>query len=268
VIVFSVIATKIPSPAVPNSRAAFFPVLRSYMLHRILEPEVMDTQEEALDYDAMDHSDVNRVFVNDFLSSLQAADLWAEDMGNRSESLKVLDVGTGTAQIPIELFRRSIFCNVTAIDLSAEMLKVAARNVAEAGLEHSILTERIDAKTLPYNTACFDAVISNSIVHHIPKPVHALREMIRVLSPGGVLFLRDLLRPNDSKTLDQLVATYAGDANQHQQQMFRDSLNAALTLSEMRQILSELDKPVEWVVQTTDRHWTLNGCLEKISTTP
>ena len=92
--------------------------------------------------------------------------------------------------------------------------------------------------------------------------------MIRVLSPGGVLFVRDLLRPDDRKTLDQLVAAYAGDANQHQQQMFRDSLNAALTLREIRQFLNELDKPVEWVVQTTDRHWTINGCLEQFPTTP
>ena len=238
------------------------------MLPRILESEVMDTPDEALDYDAMDHSEVNRIFVDDFLSSLKTAGLWAEDWGNRSESLKVLDVGTGTAQISIELSRRSISCKVTAIDLSAEMLKVAARNVAEAGLEQSIVLERVDAKSLPYHNASFDALISNSIVHHIPKPVQALSEMIRVLSPGGVLFVRDLLRPDDRKTLDQLVAAYAGDANQHQQQMFRDSLNAALTLREIRQFLNELDKPVEWVVQTTDRHWTINGCLEQFPTTP
>ena len=231
------------------------------MLPRILEPEVMDTSEEALDYDAMDHSEVNRIFVDDFLSSLQTAGLWAEDMHNRSELLKVLDVGTGTAQIPIELSRRSIFCNVTAIDLSEEMLKVAARNVAEAGLVQNIVLERIDAKTLPYNNASFDALISNSIVHHIPEPVQAFREMIRVLSPGGALFVRDLLRPDDRKTLDRLVDAYAGNANPRQQQMFRDSLNAALTLNEICQLLNELDKPVEWVKQTTDRHWTINGCL-------
>lgn len=231
------------------------------MLPRILEPEVMDTREEALDYDAMDHSEVNRIFVDDFLSSLQAACLWAEDLGNRSKRLTVLDVGTGTAQIPIELSRRSIPCKITAIDLSAEMLKVAARNVADAGLEQNIVLERIDAKTLPYKNASFDAVISNSIVHHIPEPVHALREMIRVLSPGGALFVRDLLRPADRKTLDQLVATYAGDENQHQQQMLHDSLNAALTLREIRQLLNDLDKPVEWIVKTSDRHWTINSCL-------
>ena len=65
------------------------------MLKRVLEPEAMDTPDEAHDYDAMDHSTVNRVFVADFLS------VW--DGGT-----PLLDVGTGTAQIPIELCRQSL----------------------------------------------------------------------------------------------------------------------------------------------------------------
>lgn len=64
------------------------------MLARTLEPEVMDTPEEALAYDSMDHADVNRVFVDDFL----AAD---------PEAGEILDLGTGTALIPIELCRRA-----------------------------------------------------------------------------------------------------------------------------------------------------------------
>ena len=74
------------------------------MLPRTLEAEVMDSAAEARDYDAMDHREVNRVFVADFLAA------WG---GGGS----VLDVGTGTAQIPIELCRRSPLPVVTAIDL-------------------------------------------------------------------------------------------------------------------------------------------------------
>jgi hypothetical protein len=46
------------------------------MLPRVLEPEVMDTPEEARDYDAMDHSAVNRVFVADFLAVSAILDCW------------------------------------------------------------------------------------------------------------------------------------------------------------------------------------------------
>src|SRR4051794_3451060 len=69
-------------------------------LTRVLEPEVMDSPDEARDYDAMDHSDVNRLFVGDFLTAAQRL------LGQRSERempAEILDLGTGTAQIPVEL---------------------------------------------------------------------------------------------------------------------------------------------------------------------
>jgi ubiquinone/menaquinone biosynthesis C-methylase UbiE len=109
---------------------------------------------------------------------------------------------------------------------------------------------------LPFADGSFAAVISNSIVHHIPEPGKVLTEMIRVLRPGGALLVRDLLRPTDERTLEQLVATYAGEANAHQQQMFRDSLHAALTLGEVRELVAALGHDPAAVRQTTNRHWT------------
>src|SRR4051794_6741996 len=190
------------------------------MLPRTLEPEVMDSAEEARDYDAMDHGAVNRLFVADFLAA------WADGSG------PVLDVGTGTAQIPIELCRQHPQANVVGIDLAEHMLQVGADNVRRAGLEGRIRLERVDAKRMPFADGQFGGVISNSIVHHIPEPAGVLAEIVRVLKPGGRLFVRDLMRPADETLLRRLVAAYAGDANAHQQQMFADSLHAALALDE------------------------------------
>ena len=225
------------------------------MIPRVLEPEVMDTETEAVDYDAMDHGAVNRVFVDDFLAAWQAAAACGSMADGETD---VLDVGTGTAQVPIELCRRDETFAVMAIDLAAEMLKVARRNVALAELEPRIRLDRVDAKSLPFADRSFDAVISNSIVHHIPDPVLVLAEMRRVLRPGGLLFVRDLLRPPDAATVDCLVETYAGDANGHQRQMFRDSLHAALTLQEVEVMLSAAGLPDAVPTQTTDRHWTVS----------
>lgn len=224
------------------------------MLPRTLEPEVMDTVAEAVDYDSMDHSQVNIAFVDDLLA-------FAASTRNQP-GLRILDVGTGTALIPIELCGRDLSdCSVTAIDLAGEMLKLARRNVEQAGLTDCIVVEQVDAKQMPYADASFAAVISNSIVHHIPEPRKVLAEMIRVLQPGGVLFVRDLLRPHDAATVEQIVQTYAGEENDHQRQMFRDSLHAALTLEEIRKLLSEHGLPAEWAMQTTDRHWTIAGII-------
>lgn len=213
------------------------------MLPRVLEPEVMDTAEEARDYDAMDHAAVNGVFVTDFLA------VW--DGRN-----PLLDVGTGTAQIPLALCRQSPTAAIVAIDLADHMLALGHQNVLRANLGDRIRLEKIDAKLLPYADGSFAGVISNSIIHHIPEPELVLAEMVRVLAPGGILFVRDLLRPQDDAAVHHLVQTYAGDANAHQQKMFGDSLRAALTLAEVRAMLESLGINPATVGQTTDRHWT------------
>jgi ubiquinone/menaquinone biosynthesis C-methylase UbiE len=213
------------------------------MLPRRLEPEVMDSPEEARDYDAMDHSAVNRVFVSDFLA------VW--DGGN-----PILDVGTGTAQIPVVLCRQNGCAQLLAVDLAGHMLRVAQSNVNYAGLANRIQLACQDAKRLPYAAGSFAAVLSNSIVHHIPEPAIVLAEMVRVVRAGGLLFVRDLLRPENAAIVQHLVATYAGDANEHQQQMFGDSLRAALNLLDIRALVVELGFGPETVRQTTDRHWT------------
>ncbi len=215
------------------------------MLPRVLEPEVMDSPEEARDYDAMDHAQVNRVFVADFLAFFTPS---ADDV--------LLDVGTGTAQIPIALGRQFPAARVLAIDLADHMLRLGRANVRRAGLENHIRLERVDAKTMPWAEGTFAAVISNSIVHHIPEPFRVLGEMARVTRPGGAFFVRDLLRPQSDAAVGHLVQTYAKGANAHQQQMFADSLRAALTLDEVRSLVGRLGLAPDTVRQTSDRHWT------------
>src|SRR5258708_31270793 len=97
------------------------------MLPRTLESEVMDTLAEAVDYDSMDHAEVNRRFADDFLAM-------APDRLPGCATCRVLDVGTGTAQIPIEISRRRSDLRLTAIDLASHMLQVAPLNVIAAGL--------------------------------------------------------------------------------------------------------------------------------------
>ena len=215
------------------------------MIPRILEPEVMDTDQEAIEYNSMDHSAVNRAFVDDLLQLVH-------------EGTRVLDVGTGTALIPLELCSRGKQWRVVAVDLAQAMLDVGAKNVAAAGLGNQVELKLIDAKRLPFADGEFPVVMSNSIIHHIPDPADCLREMVRVVSPqSGLLFVRDLLRPDNERRLQLLVETYAGDADAHQQKMFGESLHAALTLDEVRKLAARFGIAADCVQQTTDRHWTL-----------
>lgn len=204
----------------------------------------MDTETEAVEYDRMDHTTVNQKFVTDFLAA------WSVRTGD------VLDVGTGTAQIPIELCQRARGFDVEAVDAAAEMLKIAKANIASASLAVRIRTALMDAKHLPYPDGRFDAVISNSIVHHIPDPSVVFDEALRVCTAGGVIFIRDLLRPESDAELTRLVELHAAGATKEQRRLFAESLHASLTVTEVVELVSRHGFLPGTVAQTSDRHWT------------
>jgi ubiquinone/menaquinone biosynthesis C-methylase UbiE len=233
------------------------------MLARVLEPEVMDTADEARDYDSMDHSAVNARFCDDLLAF---ADQSGRPALGRLTPSRVIDFGTGTALIPVELCARAGGFPVVAIDLAEHMLALARVNVARAGLSDRVLLERVDAKGTPYEDGAFGAMISNSIVHHIPEPRRCLAEMWRVTAKGGLLFVRDLYRPDSEAEVDRLVALYAGDAPadptrvasfENQRALFRASLCASLTVNEIVDMVAPLGVPASAIRMTSDRHWTL-----------
>jgi ubiquinone/menaquinone biosynthesis C-methylase UbiE len=225
------------------------------MLARVLEPEVMDTAEEARDYDAMDHSEVNDRYVADFAS-------FAGDRARRA-----LDVGTGTARIPILVCGHLPGVTVTATDLSDEMLAVARVNVDRAALGARIAFAKEDAKAMSFPDGAFDAVLSNTILHHIPDPSGAIAEMWRVLATGGAIFVRDLARPASDADVTALVAKYGGAsasadpkdvaAHRRQRALFEASLRAGLTVPEVAEILGRFGIPPSAVRMTSDRHWTI-----------
>jgi ubiquinone/menaquinone biosynthesis C-methylase UbiE len=226
------------------------------MLPRTLEPEVMDSAEEAADYDAMDHAEVNRLFAHDCLEAWRCVD---STEGRELAPDRWLDVGTGTALIPIELCRQSPTVRLLGIDLARAMLQRGEENVRRAQLAGRIALARMDAKRLPFPEGLFRGVVSNSIVHHIPQPLDVLREMTRVLAPGGLLFVRDLARPSSAEEVERIVALYAGGESPRQQQLFRQSLHAALTVEETAALAAACGWPPGCVRRTSDRHWTLYG---------
>lgn len=226
-------------------------------LQRKLEPEVMDSAEDASEYNEMDHSEVNQVFVDELLAFLSTND----DFKNRldddtGELIGVLDVGTGTALIPALLCDQHAAFKVMAVDMAINMLELASYNVHASLRGDRIELVQADAKDLGYESEMFDIVMSNSIVHHIHDPKQCIAEMVRVVQPGGAIFVRDLMRPESMETLESIVQTYAGDATEYCQQLFHQSLHAALTLDEIRQLVSDCGWNPDGVTATSDRHWT------------
>ena len=211
-------------------------------MQRVLEPEVMDTLAEAIDYDTMNFTAVNTAFA-------QAA----VELGPPSGT--ILDAGTGTARIPIIICQQTPQWQIIGTDLAANMLFIGAKNVEQAGLQSRITLDLVDSKQLPYPDEQFEMVISNSLIHHLPDPLPFFQEIKRVLKPNGAILIRDLIRPADEATMHTMVESIGTEYNEHQKMLFRDSLHAAFTLDEVNESVQRVGLDVE-VYQSSERHWT------------
>ncbi len=221
-------------------------------MKRILEPELMDTIEAARQYNRMDHADVNRRFIDDLIAFADQC----QSEGYDGLATDVADVGTGTALIPIELCRRDDRVRVLAVDDAINMLDLAIYNIEAANMRDRITLAKNDAKSLTFQDNTFDTTICNSVIHHSPAPDKCFSELHRVTATSGILFVRDLVRPQSEEIAKQWVQQYAGDATDYCQRLFLESFRASLTLTEVQKIVVDLGYDAQTVASTSDRHWT------------
>jgi ubiquinone/menaquinone biosynthesis C-methylase UbiE len=95
----------------------------------------------------------------------------------------VLEVGCGTGFFTLNLMLAGVVGEAHVTDISPGMVAVACRNASSLGL--AVQGRVADAETLPYDDASFDLVVGHAVLHHIPDVGLALREVLRVLKPGG-----------------------------------------------------------------------------------
>jgi ubiquinone/menaquinone biosynthesis C-methylase UbiE len=94
-----------------------------------------------------------------------------------------LELGSGTGFFLLNLMQAGVATRGHVTDLSPGMVEAAVRNGTALGLE---VDGRVaDAESIPYDDAAFDLVVGHAVLHHIPDVELALREVLRVLRPGG-----------------------------------------------------------------------------------
>jgi ubiquinone/menaquinone biosynthesis C-methylase UbiE len=216
-------------------------------LSRIVEPELMDTEDDALEYHAMDFWAADKAFADAALALV----------GDVAQP-EIADFGTGTAKIPVLMGKRRKDLRILAMDPAAEMLKVARTHVAENGLDRVVALAKLDGRATGLAEGRFDFVMCNSTVHHMHDPLALLREMKRVLRPGGGVLLRDLERPASMDDAWSIVKRVAAGDSMKQQQLFFDSLCASLTRAEVRRLLGQIGWGDLEVTKSSDRHWSVS----------
>lgn len=125
------------------------------------------------------------------LLSLGQDPRWRRFLVSRVEAgrdARVLDVATGTGAVALELVHRH-GCSVVGIDRSPEMLAVARARVAARRLERSIELREGRAEALPFPDASFDALTVTYLLRYVDDPAATLRELARVVRPGGTMAL-------------------------------------------------------------------------------
>ncbi|QHI68617.1 ArsR/SmtB family transcription factor [Tichowtungia aerotolerans] len=120
----------------------------------------------------------------------------------------VADIGCGEGDLTLLLARFAK--RVTAIDLSAQMLRVVQERSAEAGVAGRVAAEKGDLEKLPLKANSEDAVFVSQVLHHAARPGRALKEAARTLKPDGQLILLDLSRHEQEWVRDEWADQWLG----------------------------------------------------------
>ena len=111
-------------------------------------------------------------------------------------ALRVLDVASGTAAVAIALADAVPGRTVTGIDQSMEMLAAGRARVERAGLGGRIELHQGRAESLPFEDAEFDALTFTYLLRYVDDPAATLRELIRVVRPGGAVAMLEFGVPS------------------------------------------------------------------------
>ena len=216
------------------------------MMQRIPEPELMDEPEQARAYSEADFSEPHQAFVSHFRARFP-----------RFDSGSVLDLGCGPADVTLRFARGYPGAVVTGVDGAQAMLELGRKRLAEAGLEdrvsliHACLPTAISHR--------YDALISNSLLHHLTDPMVLWDAIAQAALPGAPVFIMDLLRPDSIAEAERLTAIHACDAPAVLRKDFYNSLLAAFSLDEIHAQLKASSLDRFQVEQVSDRHIVIWG---------
>jgi 2-polyprenyl-3-methyl-5-hydroxy-6-metoxy-1,4-benzoquinol methylase len=220
-------------------------------MKRLLEPDIMKG-ESAIAYSAGNFDEAHGRFVKLFCESVQSG----------REPANLLDIGCGHADILIRLAGALDRFILHGIDGSETMIQIAKDRIRTLGMANriQIWQERIPGPC-PGLLPTYDALVSNSLLHHLTDPVEFWAFLKERSHPGTFVFVMDLHRPGSQELTRDLVASHAGGDSPVLRKDFFNSLLASYEASEISAQLAEAGLR-ELNVQTPDPlHWLVSGTI-------
>ena len=216
-------------------------------MERCLEKEIMDGEEQVRAYAQANFSKENQWFVDQFLDTFPEF----------REGL-ILDLGCGPADIPIRLASLCTGFNIVGVDASPPMIALAQEAIHKTDCSERIRVacQRIEDVVLEKRA---DAIISNSLVHHVPNPLQFWYALKQLAKPGAPVLVMDLLRPESAEEAQALVDHYAADEPEQLRLDFYNSLLAAFSEDEVAAHLAEMNLSRLLIDVPDERHWIVAG---------
>jgi ubiquinone/menaquinone biosynthesis C-methylase UbiE len=219
-------------------------------VERIPEPDLMNEASQALAYAEADFSEPHDAFVEAFRNCFPDF-----------KSGRVLDLGCGPADISCRFANAYPDSEVIGIDGANEMLKLGEQRIQQQKLNQRVSLHKVylPDDPIPYSGQ-YDAIISNSLLHHLSEPMHLWQTIRQQAKTNQVVFVMDQLRPNTKELAQRLVSQYAEGEPEVLQRDFYHSLCAAYQPDEIQQQLQKAQINLEIQV-ISDRHQIISGMI-------
>ena len=210
---------------------------------------LMTAPEQARAYATADFEEPHSQFVSHFKRVFSDVELHGA----------VLDAGCGPGDISIRFARTYPECVVDGIDGAQAMLDEGRRLLADSDVQARVSLWRCHLPDERPPKAQYQALISNSLLHHLHEPQVLWDAVTAYTVPGGPVFVMDLMRPHSQQQARQLVECYAANEPQILREDFYHSLVAAYTPVEVHEQLQIAGLQQLQVEVISDRHLIVYG---------
>ncbi len=215
------------------------------------EPELMDSEAQTRAYAEADFNEANSLFAAKF----------QENFPGLPASGQMADLGCGPGDIAIRMAHELPGWNVTGIDAGENMLKRARERLGKEPVSDRVSFRLAYLPDPSLQEGAWDAVISNSLLHHLPDPQVLWNSVKALGAPGSPVQVMDLIRPETESEASRLVDLYAQGAPVILRDDFFNSLLAAYTCSEVNEQLQKAELDNLRIDTASDRHWIVSGTL-------
>ncbi|HEX6291492.1 MAG TPA: class I SAM-dependent methyltransferase [Herpetosiphonaceae bacterium] len=219
-------------------------------MDRVVEPELMDDDEQARAYAGIDFGEAHQNVITFFHQTFPGEDVTGY----------VLDLGCGPGDITRRFALAFPNCILHGLDGSESMLRYGRELFAQdAALRDrvALIQGMLPGATLP--RVHYDVVISNSLLHHLHDPQVLWQAVRQYAAPGARVFIMDLRRPATADAAWALVEKHATSDPEVFKRDFYNSLLAAFTPAEIEAQLQTAGLDHFTVRPVTDRHVIVAG---------